>query len=76
MNKFIIHPDDVKRIMKSNKTFICFNTDLQEADGIRRQIIKQIIFTDNYTRYYNYTSTNFRLLDDVKKQLKKGILIN
>lgn len=75
MNRYIIKPEDVRKIMKSKKAFICFNTENSD-DDTRRRIVTQIIFTDNYTRYYNYCSSNFRLLDDVKKQLKKGILID
>ena len=75
MTKFIIKPNDVKKILKTKKAFMCFNTEVSN-DEIRRRVVTQIIFTDNYTRYYNYTSTNFRLVDDIKKQLSKGILID
>ena len=75
MNRYIIKPTDVKKILKTKKAFMCFNTEVS-SDEIRRRVVTQIIFTDNYTRYYNYTSSHFRLVDDIKKQLSKGILID
>lgn len=75
MNRYIIKPIDVRKILKTKKAFMCFNTEVSN-DEIRRRVVTQIIFTDNYTRYYNYTSAHFRLVDDIKKQLSKGILID
>ena len=58
---------DLCKLYNSNKTFALFN--------IKNNIIKDIILTNDLTRYRN-TRQQFRVIDILKTEINKNLYLN
>lgn len=64
-----LSPSAARQISKSNKTFILYRLNQQENKVI------DYVLTDNLSRFRDAYSNNFKLVTDIKKQIKTNLKI-
>ena len=64
MDTIYLNINQAKKIVKSNKTFFCYNLDKDNS-------VVDFRLTDDLKRYYNKTYKNFKLVEVLTRQSNK-----
>ena len=64
MNTIYLNINQAKKIVKSNKTFFCYNLNEENS-------VIDFRLTDDLKRYYNKTYKNFKLVEVLTRQSNK-----
>ena len=64
-----LSPSAARQISKSNKTFILYRLNQQENKVI------DYVLTDNLSRFRDAYNNRFKLVTDIKKQIKNNLKI-
>lgn len=64
MNTIYLNLNQAKKVVKSNKTFFCYNLNDDNT-------VSDFRLTDDLKRYYNKTYNNFKLVDILTRKANK-----